>query len=163
MPSGARRKRPAHSDTKNEVIRLKERTWVSGTEQRRGKCRGGFARNGDILQIPHIGSYRVKLTPVTMPPLRALPRNVTGVTSQVSTNVGDVVYNQVLELNSITMDSVFAEDTDPYNHYNVTTPVTDWTLFPPEQIGRFAPSRLDLEESGPEDSDVAAARDPPRA
>ncbi len=59
---------------------------------------GGFARNGDILQVPFIGSYRVWTTNINTP----------------------------LELNSVSIDSAFAEDTDTTDDAN-------------EQIGRFCP------------------------
>ncbi len=58
---------------------------------------GGFPRNGDILQVPFIGAYRI------------------------------YEGNNLVELNAVTMDSAFAEDTDTTN--NAT-----------EQIGRFCPT-----------------------
>ena len=58
---------------------------------------GGFPRNGDILQVPFIGAYRI------------------------------YEGNNLIELNAVTMDSAFAEDTDTTN--NAT-----------EQIGRFCPT-----------------------
>jgi hypothetical protein len=63
---------------------------------------GGFSRNGDILQVPFIGSYRIY-------------------TADANGNAADL-----LEINSISMDSVFAEDTDTMDN-------------PVEQIGRFCP------------------------
>jgi hypothetical protein len=109
---------------------------------------GAFARNGDILQIPYIGSYSIKLTAVAMPPQEVL-RNVTTVATQVPDGgQADAAYHNVLELNSISMDSVFAEDGDPFNHFGVVTPATDRTTWPPEQVGRFTPTRMDLEEGG---------------
>lgn len=48
---------------------------------------GGFARTGDVLQVPFIGAYRIN--PLTF--------------------VADSVY----ELNAVTMDAAMAEDTDP--------------------------------------------------
>ena len=60
---------------------------------------GTFARNGDVLHAPFIGAYRI--TSAATPTL-------------------------ILELNSVSMDSVFAEDTDLDDD-------------PVEQIGRFCP------------------------
>jgi hypothetical protein len=107
---------------------------------------GGFARNGDILQVPFIGAYRVRID--GQPP------------------------TSVLELNAITMDSVFAEDTDPYNdpaannavketpddprteepepgHLNYGSTYVASTadvarLVYREQLGRFVPTLADL-------------------
>jgi hypothetical protein len=107
---------------------------------------GGYARNVDILQVPYIGGYRVKLTPY--PLVNKAPPLLSGITTQVVASAGVLPYHQVLELNSITMDSVMAEDTDPNNHYNrpMAGPTdTTYALKPPEQIGRFTPSILDLE------------------
>jgi hypothetical protein len=101
---------------------------------------GGFARAGDALQVPYIGSYRIKLTALRAPPGRV--QNIPGMTPQFGARVTDAGYNQVLELNSITMDSVFAEDTDPQN-YSAPTPAP--ATHPEEQIGRFTPTMLDLE------------------
>jgi Helix-hairpin-helix motif len=73
---------------------------------------GGFARRADILKIPFIGAYRV----------------------QLDEQVGS---NRLLELNALTLDSVFAEDTD----------LSDDAPASPEfqeQIGRFAPTAMDL-------------------
>jgi len=61
---------------------------------------GGFARNGDILQVPFIGAYTIRW------------RSTTG--------------NKIIEMNSISMDSAFAEDAYTGND-------TD------EQVGRFCP------------------------
>lgn len=66
---------------------------------------GGFARNGDILEVPFIGAYRIY-------------NNAAGTTLQ--------------EVNAITMDSVFAEDTDVNDD-------VDANGVPIEQIGRFCP------------------------
>ena len=78
---------------------------------------GGFARNGDLLQVTFIGSYR--LTPV-------------GATPSSS---------NIMELNPITMDSMMAPqgnsagaDTPPYG------PLGNHSAPPyPENIGRFCP------------------------
>lgn len=66
---------------------------------------GGFARNGDILQVPFVGAYRIE----------------------------DLAGN-LLELNSVSMDTAFAEDTD-INDDPTATPTTSTV----EQIGRFCP------------------------
>jgi hypothetical protein len=68
---------------------------------------GGFARAGDIMQVPFIGSYAIrKLKP--------------------DGTLDDTSRKTLVEFNSVTMDAVFAEDTDP-NDDDV------------EDIGRFAP------------------------
>lgn len=67
----------------------------------------GFGRAGEALQVPYIGSYRVRILD---------PANGTLVNAATT----------VLELNSVTLDSVFAEDTAIGD---------DGT----EQIGRFCP------------------------
>lgn len=67
---------------------------------------GGFARNGDMLQIPYIGAYRLRAT------------NSAGV-PVVSTDT-------FLEMNSVSMDAMLAEDGDTTND-NV------------EMLGKFFP------------------------
>ncbi len=64
---------------------------------------GGFARNGDILQVPFIGAYRI------------------------TDSSGNLI-----ELNAVTMDSVFAEDTDTADDLGTATNYG-------EQVGRFCP------------------------
>lgn len=94
---------------------------------------GGFARDGDIPRIPFIGAYRIRLD------------------SQAGTN-------RVIEINPITMDSAFAEDTRP-----VALP--DPRLAP-EQVGRFAPLLPDLmtEAAGiAQSGDPQMLTDPARA
>ncbi|MCC6239086.1 MAG: hypothetical protein IT448_02125 [Phycisphaerales bacterium] len=75
---------------------------------------GGFARNGDILQVPYIGAYRVQYMGGPNP-LDAsqpnLPPNTPG---------------EFAELNSISMDSAFADDLNSNNDAQ-------------EQVGRFVP------------------------
>lgn len=87
---------------------------------------GGFARNGDILQVPFIGAYRVRelQASTTLPPLGEI-------------DPGDLVNasNVLVELNSITMDAAFAEDTDD----NDDPQSGDNGLQLREQIGRFCP------------------------
>ena len=61
---------------------------------------GGFARVGDIVQAPFIGAYVVY--------------------------AGEVTDGRIIEMNAITMDSMFADDSDPTND----------TV---EQLGRFSP------------------------
>lgn len=79
---------------------------------------GGFGRNGDILQVPFIGAYRIQL-----PAQAQTPATATSV---------------VLEVNALTMDAAFAEDTDGTND-----PPANGTAETPgvhrEQIGRFVP------------------------
>jgi len=71
---------------------------------------GGFARNADILQVPYIGSYRVSFA-------------------------NDPA--SVLEINSISMDSCFANDCDIQNDEQMPDNGTQSR----EQVGRFAPIR----------------------
>jgi hypothetical protein len=69
---------------------------------------GGFARAGDVMQVPFIGAYAIrKLNPA-------------------DGTLADTSGQTLAELNSVTMDAVFAEDTDP----------SDDDV---EDIGRFAP------------------------
>ncbi|HEV2294382.1 MAG TPA: hypothetical protein VGR35_11030 [Tepidisphaeraceae bacterium] len=75
---------------------------------------GAFARNGDILQVPFIGAYTID-----------------------SPDPGDGP-DIFLEMNSVSMDSVFAEDTDTSN--DPVVPETAATAIQNrEQIGRFYP------------------------
>jgi hypothetical protein len=87
---------------------------------------GGFARNGDLLQVPFIGSYRISTQPA----------------------VGAA--GNVLEMNSVTMDSVYAQYQATTNNYLVSaTPtvtansydadLTAGPAFHNEQIGHFCP------------------------
>jgi len=95
---------------------------------------GGFARNGDALNVPFIGAYRIKLTHWTL-----AGREYSNAEHVVEP--GEPNYSMVFELNAITMDSAMAEDTDPDNHPRAgDTPATRT-----EQIGRFAPSLDDLQ------------------
>ena len=84
---------------------------------------GGFMRNGDVLHVPFIGAYRIKINDpaaVGVPP------------------------DTVLEMNSVTMDSAMAEDTyvDDNPMYVIgsgaladTGAITEVR----EQVGRFCP------------------------
>jgi hypothetical protein len=80
---------------------------------------GGFARNGDLLQVPFIGAYRI------LPEATPVPALTTTV---------------VVEMNSLPMDSAFADDQDLLDDaqtadFTATTPPTQMR----EQIGRFCP------------------------
>jgi hypothetical protein len=75
---------------------------------------GAFARNGDILQVPFIGAYVID-----------------------SPDIGAGL-DVFLEMNSVSMDSVFAEDTDTAND-PVIMPVAEAGIMDREQIGRFYP------------------------
>ncbi len=77
---------------------------------------GGFARDGDILKVPFIGAYRLQLA------------------SQLGTE-------RVLEMNAVSMDSAFAQDTDSADD---SAPGD----FRREQIGRFVPTAEDLAATG---------------
>jgi hypothetical protein len=119
---------------------------------------GGYARNGDLLQVPYMGSYRIKLSDISAPAVPGQnPNNIPIRRNGMDNHLTAANASAVLELNSITMDSVFAEDTDPSNHYNVAgLGVTSR----PEQIGRFTPSLEDLEVLAVGTIDDAS---PPRA
>jgi DNA uptake protein ComE-like DNA-binding protein len=77
---------------------------------------GSFARNGDMLQIPYIGAYRVRLTDATLTtPGSGSPSAST---------------SSVIEVNSPPMDASFADDADSTNTINDD---------PAENVGRFCP------------------------
>jgi hypothetical protein len=92
---------------------------------------GGFARNGDILQVPFIGAYRI------------------------TDSTGNLI-----ELNSVSMDSVFAEDTDTADDTADPTKPDNFS----EQIGRFCPLYVkDAHSSGMDIndfSDIGTATNP---
>ncbi|MDB5323882.1 MAG: Helix-hairpin-helix motif containing protein [Phycisphaerales bacterium] len=69
---------------------------------------GGFARTGDILQVPFIGAYTI-----------------------IDPSLSNDMTKSLIEMNAVTMDSVFAEDTD----------IIDDKA---EDIGRFCP--VDIED-----------------
>jgi hypothetical protein len=78
---------------------------------------GKFARDGDILQVPFIGSYIVYTT----------------------NSAGNIDF--IYEMNSVSMDAAFAEDSDPNDDYPGSSPppgATD-TGGVREQVGRFCP------------------------
>jgi hypothetical protein len=74
---------------------------------------GGFMRDGDILQVPFIGAYRVAYADDT---------------------------RSTLELNAVTMDAAFANDTDLANDEQVGDAATA-AIESREQVGRFMPLR----------------------
>src|SRR5207248_6425633 len=76
---------------------------------------GGFARAGDVMQAPFIGSYILE-NPTTTQPAQ-----------------GSTTGPPFAELNPVTMDAAFAEDTD------VNDDVDRNTGMQQEEIGRFAP------------------------
>lgn len=80
---------------------------------------GGFMRNGDIMSVPFIAACNI---------------------CDLNTTPGTPI---LVDLNSISMDSAFAEDTDVTDDFpkyatTVDPPVTDVAL-PREQVGRFCP------------------------
>jgi hypothetical protein len=78
---------------------------------------GGFARNGDLLQVPFIGAYRI--TPCGQSPLTGF-----------------------VELNSVTMDSALADDqTLPLGGSKLSSQTATDALTDPfsQQLGRFCP------------------------
>ncbi len=91
---------------------------------------GGFGRNGDLLAVPFIGSYRIQVA-----------RNI----GNNGTIGGVPIRELVLEMNAITMDAAMAEDTD-VNDDPIVGPATN-QITPDigeqgrEQIGRFMPLR----------------------
>ena len=78
---------------------------------------GGFARDGDLLQVPFIGAYRVQRT-------------------------GNLGGPNVVEENPVTMDAVFAEDTDTNDDPTPNSPAVVADL-DREQLGRFSPLARD--------------------
>ncbi|HEX8525270.1 MAG TPA: hypothetical protein VF669_23665 [Tepidisphaeraceae bacterium] len=136
---------------------------------------GGFGRNGDLLQVPFIGAYRIswQADPGSYPtaPAEEFENTVPGF-PKISTAApppGDAQIpgrgRDLVELNSITIDSVFAEDTDLDDdpRFQMPKPATpdyvgnidaaefkkaqplqkftqdDKTTQGREQVGRFAP------------------------
>jgi hypothetical protein len=86
---------------------------------------GGFARDGDILQVPYVAAYTVYYFDSTP------------------------TYHYV-EMNSVSMDAAFAEDSYPFDDYKDYTlsgsaPITD-PGGAREQVGRFCP--LYIENGG---------------
>jgi hypothetical protein len=88
---------------------------------------GGFARNGDMMQIPFIGSYRI--------------------TNETPTGNPTATHNQLVELNSVSMDSALGND-NTLGTTDLNQPTLTWqtsgsteTMSVPltEQIGRFCP------------------------
>jgi hypothetical protein len=87
---------------------------------------GGFARDGDLLWIPYVGGYRIQL----------LPNDTAG-------------NNTVLELNALSMDASFAEDTDTTDDpINTGIIAGNPQTYRAEQIGRCCPTALDFQVLG---------------
>ena len=87
---------------------------------------GGFARNGDLLQVPYTCGYRVLL------------QNTSFMTTPPP---GTTAATRVVELNSLPMDSAFA-DAEDSNVQETSAEETATTTVPAayrEQIGRFCP------------------------
>ena len=76
---------------------------------------GGFSRLGGLLQVPFIGAYTLQ--------------------TEANAAAGNDRY---LEITPVTMDAVFAEDTDPADNEN---PASDDGSLSREQVGRFVPLR----------------------
>lgn len=87
---------------------------------------GSFARAGDVLQVPYIGAYRVRLSDPTVTP--------------------DVF----IEMNAVTTDCAFADDSDP---------ATDTA----ESIGRFCPVRITVGSVQVDDYDADGSYAPTTA
>jgi hypothetical protein len=88
---------------------------------------GGFARNGDMLQIPFIGSYRITSSQGTGNPL--------------------ATHGPLVEINSVSMDSALAND-NTLGTTSLNQPTLPWQTSGStetmnasitEQIGRFCP------------------------
>jgi hypothetical protein len=101
---------------------------------------GQFARNSDLMQVPFVGSYLILTTKPT-----SLSSHANG-TASAPLGVGDL--SAVAEVNPITMDCAFAEDTDttddppgPPNNQEESLPSASsanhyvWN----ESVGHFAP------------------------
>ncbi|HYE21726.1 MAG TPA: hypothetical protein VEA69_25020 [Tepidisphaeraceae bacterium] len=74
---------------------------------------GGFARVGDVMHVPYIGSYKL--------------------------SASGAAADTFVEVNGVTMDAVFAEDTDQYDDkFDASL-----GMFP-EDVGRFAPLPLEV-------------------
>jgi len=102
---------------------------------------GGFTRPVDLLQVPFIGAY-------TIQPIAGL----TGRFPELGvTPAPAVAGTPLVEINSLSMDSAFAEDTDTSND---PTPSGAGVFFRAEQIGRFCPvgdavaRSLDFDDTG---------------
>jgi DNA uptake protein ComE-like DNA-binding protein len=107
---------------------------ASGTPQ--GFPFGGFARNGEMLNIPFIGAYRIRSGTYNL---------TTGAFSAY--NVASVV-----EMNALPMDCAFADDGDSALSY--PPPGSGSTLAPPqtaddpyENIGRFYPTTARIQQT----------------
>ena len=99
---------------KTQLLNLDQPGW-NGSMQESPRIRTSFrlahSRNSDILQVPFFGAYRV----------------------QLPAGGGD------LELNSISMDAAFCEDTDTNDDEGGLAAVQPPLLHTYEQLGRFCP------------------------
>lgn len=130
---------------------------------------GGFARTLDILQVPYIGSYWVQHAfdfhdgdIATGPEVSRFAAGVNPAaghsvlnTAQPlpwGSNITDRSQKRIIELNAVTMDSMFAEDTDTNNDPTLDYDATINQVIEPvggrdtihtskEHVGRFAPLR----------------------
>lgn len=95
---------------------------------------GGLARNGDLLEVPFIGAYRLQLA-----------SHIGSDSFQPALGTTAQLRDVVVELNSITMDAAMAEDTDvaddPIVGPDVNPNIADVGFQSREQIGRFVPLR----------------------
>jgi hypothetical protein len=81
---------------------------------------GAFARNGDILQVPFIGSYQIRFT--------------------VDQGFGGVGHQNFIEMNPVTMDCSFSDDSNRTASGEIDTtdtPGNSDDLY--EHLGRFCP------------------------
>jgi hypothetical protein len=104
---------------------------------------GGFTRNGDVLQVPFFGSYRVQVAPGDLPAVTIASTNPNAPTTFAG-------YKPFLELNPLTQDLVFAHDADTLYGNGLATDDADNDTANAaaivvasddgdEQVGRFCP------------------------
>lgn len=91
---------------------------------------GMFARAGDLLQVPFIGAYTIYAHPEGSIPAPDAPSPPPSPSNAA----------EVYEMNSLSMDSVFAEDSDVEDDLLPGTDPLAVSQF--EQIGRFCPVRV---------------------
>ena len=91
---------------------------------------GNFARNGDILQVPYIGAYRLRV--VSGFDANGNPTPAVNPSVNAGTVAGGATVTTLLELNPITMDCQQADDYD--SAPGASTPDDKF-----ENIGRFCP------------------------
>jgi hypothetical protein len=98
---------------------------------------GGFARDGDMLHVPFIGAYKLYVI------------------------IGSPTPN-LMEMNTISMDAAYAEDTDPNDDIEPGKNPADYNdlkkVHRVEQIGRFCPI-FPYNQAGPSDATASLPND----